>query len=187
LSLIQSRSSDLVSGRDPSPASSGAPTSAVGCAATDVGSDAEVARGRRAGSRRRGTNALRARGRTPETDEVRGESEPDWSRSSASAAISAAAALRTSPAKDRSLACGPADGGCVFEGSALVIKESQRRPGACPYSGSNIGAKPGAAIPCAGQARNSSEAPTIIPIGMICIGRQSRSTLGISQRLQTVA
>jgi hypothetical protein len=144
--LIQSRSSDLVSGRDP-PSGSGSPASSDCRTGTAVGSDPEMARGRRAGSRRRGTNALRARGRTPETDGFGSGSEPGRSRSSASAEISAASAPRTSAAAATSLACAPDDCGRAPEDSALVITRSQSLSRGRTASGTIIGPESGAAMP----------------------------------------
>jgi hypothetical protein len=121
LSLIQSRSSDVVSCRAPSPTFMALWT-VVGCAGTEAGSSPVRAR-RRIGSRRRGTTARRARGRPPETDGFDGESRPVRSPSSASAELSAATVPSTNAAAAMSLACGLGELGSGFADSASLIND----------------------------------------------------------------
>src|SRR5215213_11212411 len=97
-----------------------------------------MARGPRAVPGRRTTNTVRVPGRTLDTDASGCGSEPDLSRSSASAEISAAPAFRTSAAAATSLACCADDCGCILEDPASVITVRQQLSGACSYSGRDL-------------------------------------------------
>ena len=124
LSLIQSRSSDLVSGRDPSPAASPTVSERGWVHRAALAGIAVTARGWRIGSRRRRTTAVGQLAAVARRTGIGEGSRRNRSRSSASAEISAAAAPRTSAAAAMSLACGPDDCGAVFEDSASVISAS---------------------------------------------------------------
>src|SRR5215211_4860223 len=135
LSLIQSRSSDRVSGGGCSSTASRAASCAGRCAGfpePDARADGGTARGWRIGARRRGMTACRAAERPSGTAGVGDGSAGSRSPSSASAAIAAAAAaFSTSAATATSLACGADDGGGGLADPASVIMGSQRLSGTC--------------------------------------------------------